>query len=94
MGKDLSNAALLAEMGRFFGPARAAKFMGWLMLAALNGIEHRDQLPTGNWASQATRYRVAMDVRDFRVFLAAAGYDLTDDELIERVIRPRGVAVA
>lgn len=94
MGKHLSDAVMIGEAVRLFGAPATARLFGWLMVAAMSGVERRDDLVRVEWASYSTRQRVAMDVRQLRELLAAKGYDLTEDQVMERVWHPDALAGA
>lgn len=87
MGKHLSDETLAREMIAFLGIAGATKLLGWLTLAALAGVEHRSQLRDARipFASRTTRWRLARDVELLREHLRGLGYELTPDELAERL---------
>jgi hypothetical protein len=93
-GKHLSDRALLAEMIRLFGLTHASRLMGWLMVAALNGVEHRDELLSVPFASRTTRWRVLQEVLRLREHLAAIGYEMTTDEVAARIVHAGGAVPA
>ena len=93
--KQLTDAALAAETLRLRGPMTSANLFGWLFLAGLAGVQNRDQLGHVEWGpSRSTRWRLVRDVNALRDDLAQLGYDVTPDQLTDRMMAGRRAIVA
>ncbi len=76
--KELSDLDFMRELLSFFGAPIAARLLGWCTVFYLVGVRNRRDLLASPVAAVATRYRVAAQLREFRVHLVEKGWlDLT-----------------
>jgi hypothetical protein len=93
--KELSDLDFTRELLGFFGGPRAARLLGWCGIFYLLGVRsRRDMLNREDIGHTATRYRIASDLRRFRLHLIEKGLgadfadeseDLAVDDLLVRI---------
>jgi hypothetical protein len=92
--KELSDLDFMRELLGFFGGRKSAVLMGWCGIFYLMGIRNRKDMLASSLAAPATRYRIAADLRRFRLHLVEKGVgadfagesaDLAVDDLLVRI---------
>jgi hypothetical protein len=73
--KELSDLEFTRELLSFFGGRKAAVLFGWCGIFYVMGVRNRRDLLATSVAAAATRYRIASDLRRFRIYLAEKGID-------------------
>jgi len=90
--KELSDMDFMRELLSFFGSGPAARIIGWCAVFYVMGIRNRKDLLASKVVGQATRYRVAADLRRFRGHLVEKGLldptvgpEAAVDDLLRRI---------
>jgi hypothetical protein len=86
MGKQLSDAALTAEMVAMFGVTHTTTLIGWATLAWMFGADDArsfiERVPVGGIS---TRYKRLADLRALADSLRAKGYDLVEPDPVAAI---------
>ena len=91
---ELSDLDFTRELLGFFGGRKCAVLVGWCGIFYLMGVRSRKDMLASSFAAPATRYRIAADLRRFRVHLVEKGLggdfasestDVAVDHLLVRI---------